>query len=264
MIHPVDAAPGQGYGDNPTSIIRPGSVDWWIIEKFGNYQPDGHTGTDYPCPVGTPVRAVTAGRVVHVGRFAGSYLDNGYWIAPAFAGFVYVVDHGWFFGIYAHCMDGGARVKVGDEVAEGQVLGLSGNTGASTGAHLHFEALRKGAEMNSTMYGRFNPATLFGAVVVQGNTTQEEDELVAITDDDARKIARFLLDEVVTTEPDKKPTTLRWFLASQRQGRREDVEAVLQGIFGRKFKVEGAGEVGETSLGAEVGWFRNNFRRAQK
>jgi hypothetical protein len=175
MIRPVDVAPSQLYGDNPTSIIHPGSPDYWIIEQFGNYQPDGHTGEDYPCKTGTPVRAVTSGTVLHVGWLSGSYADNPWWIAPAFAGYCYVVDHGSFIGIYGHCQDGGAKVYEGQWVTEGQVLGPSGNTGASTGDHLHFEVLPDGYVLNSYMYGRINPATLFG-LAAQGTITPTESE----------------------------------------------------------------------------------------
>lgn len=181
MIHPVDYAPSQNFGDNPTSKIRPGSADYWIIEQFGNYQPDGHTGTDYPCPVGTPVRAVADGYVRHVGWMGGTYADNPWWISPPFAGYVAVIDHGSFIGIYGHCLDGSAGVKAGDRVSEGDVFIRSGNTGASTGPHLHFEVLPDGYVLNSYMYGRINPATLFTTISAQSATvtptTTEEDEL---------------------------------------------------------------------------------------
>ncbi|MDJ0321645.1 M23 family metallopeptidase [Pseudarthrobacter sp. PS3-L1] len=160
MIRPVDFTPSQDYGDNPTKWLP---YDNWLIQMFGNYQPDGHTGRDYPCPAGTPVRAVTGGVVLHVGWYAGTYADNPYWISPSFAGFVYVVDHGWFIGIYAHCTDGGQKVSVGQRVSEGQILGLSGNTGASTGAHLHFEVLPDGFVVNSYMFGRIDPDVIFGS-----------------------------------------------------------------------------------------------------
>jgi len=184
MIHPVDYAPSQNYGDNPTRWLP---WDHWLIRMFGNYQPDGHTGTDYPCKSGTPVRAVTAGTVLHAGYFGGSYADNPWWIMPSFAGYTYVVDHGWFIGIYGHCRDGGSKVRVGQRVAEGQELGPSGNTGASTGDHLHFEVLPGGFILNSYMYGRIDPAVIFatintpvtgGALQPAGTTTlpiQEDD-----------------------------------------------------------------------------------------
>lgn len=175
MIHPVDYSPSQDYGDNPTKSLP---ADHWIIKQFGNYQPDGHSGIDYPCPSGTPVKAVAAGTVLHVGRLGGTYAGNPWWIAPAFAGFVYVIDHGHFIGIYGHCLDGGARVSKGQRVTEGQVIGLSGNTGASTGDHLHFEALPDGYALDSRMYGRINPASLFGGITTQSaTTTPMEDDM---------------------------------------------------------------------------------------
>lgn len=192
MIRPVDAAVSQAFGANPTSTILPGSADYWIIEQFGNYQPDGHTGEDYAVPVGTPIRAVTSGTVIHIGNRGGTYLDNEFWIAPAFAGYHYVINHdpapgfpNGFIGIYAHGKDGGARVKAGQRVSEGQVIGLSGNTGGSTGPHVHFEILPDQFVVNSHMYGRVDPELLFtaggAAIGTQGATITpiKEDTLSA-------------------------------------------------------------------------------------
>jgi hypothetical protein len=182
MIAPVDYAPSQRFGENPTRNLPPSD---WIIQAFGNYQPDGHTGVDYPCPIGTQVRAVTGGTVLHVGWMAGTYVDNPWWINPGFAGYVYVVDHGSFIGIYGHCKDASNWVNKGDRVTEGQTLGLSGNTGASTGPHLHFEALPDGYVLNSYMYGRIDPATLFTGSLSYASAesikplTPEGDELSA-------------------------------------------------------------------------------------
>jgi len=178
MIQPVDYAPSQRFGENPTRNLP---ANDWIIQAFGNYQPDGHTGVDYPCPVGTQVRAVTGGTVLHVGWMAGTYADNPWWINPGFAGYVYVVDHGSFIGIYGHCKDASNWVNKGDRVSEGQTLGLSGNTGASTGPHLHFEALPDGYVLNSYMYGRIDPQTLFGSLSYASESitplSEEDDDL---------------------------------------------------------------------------------------
>ena len=177
MIRPVDAAPSQLFGDNPTKNLP---ANHWIIKQFGNYQPDGHTGTDYPCPLGTPVRAVADGTVLHAGWLGGTYASNPWWVQPSFAGYCAVIDHGHFIGIYGHCLDGSAGVRAGDRVAEGDVFIRSGNTGASTGPHLHFEALPDGYVLNSYMYGRINPDRLFSTITTQSATiepTPEEDEL---------------------------------------------------------------------------------------
>ncbi len=151
---PVEAEISQHFGENPTK-----NLPWnhWIIQQFGNYQPDGHTGVDFSCPVGTPIRAVTDGVVLWVGWRSGTYAGNDMWIEPKFAGYHYVIDHGDFIGIYGHGQDGGARVTVGQSVKGGQVIGLSGNTGGSTGPHLHFEVLPNGWNVNGYMFGRVDP-----------------------------------------------------------------------------------------------------------
>lgn len=176
-VRPTKGEVGQGYGENPTSIIKPGSPDYWIIQKFGNYQADGHAGEDYKVKSGTPIVAVTSGTVVHVGFYGGTYRDNPFWIAPNFAGYCYVVKHdpvpgfpNGFFGIYAHGLDKGTRVKVGQRVSEGQVIGLSGNTGGSTGDHLHFEIMPDKFNLNARMYGRVDPELLFGGMAAMGIT----------------------------------------------------------------------------------------------
>lgn len=84
-----------------------------------------HEGVDVGVPTGTEVHAMSRGSVTLAGP------KTGYGLAV-------VVDHGWGWStLYAHLSS--VRVEVGDHVSAGQVLGLSGNTGDSTGPHLHFE-----------------------------------------------------------------------------------------------------------------------------
>jgi murein DD-endopeptidase MepM/ murein hydrolase activator NlpD len=83
-----------------------------------------HTGVDYAVPVGTEVLAVADGKI-----------ENASWGASYGTQLVQKVDGGWF--IYAHLSK--ALVKPGDKVSEGQVIAKSGNTGNSTGPHLHAE-----------------------------------------------------------------------------------------------------------------------------
>ncbi|AHB31632.1 endolysin [Arthrobacter phage vB_ArS-ArV2] len=185
MIHPVPAPISQRFGDNPTRSLPASS---WLIQTFGNYQPDGHTGIDYACNPGTPVRAAADGTVLHIGWMSGTYEQNPWWIVPSFAGYCAVIDHGSFIGIYGHCQDGSAKVGKGARVSEGQVFILSGNTGGSTGPHLHFEVLPDGWVLNSRYYGRIDPARLLSnAVSAQGTTitpaqTKEWDEMASKED----------------------------------------------------------------------------------
>jgi hypothetical protein len=206
-IWPVDAEVSQAYGSNPTANLP---ADSWLIRTFGNYQPNGHTGVDFGVPVGTPVRSVAAGVVRHVGWYTGSYADNPYWISPSFAGFVLVIDHGSFVGIYAHLS--GSPVTVGQSVSEGQVVAQSGNTGGSTGPHLHFEILPDGWDFNNGMYGRTNPANYItgtSSIVPQSSTTKPVTAggfLMALTDAEQRLIYDRLkkyVDSPISAVPQK-------------------------------------------------------------
>ncbi|MET8827577.1 M23 family metallopeptidase [Streptomyces sp. NPDC004610] len=86
---------------------------------------DRHTGQDFAVPIGTPVRAVGAGRVVRV-SCGGAF------------GIQLVLQHpGGSYTQYAHLAS--VAVDQGERVAGGQWIGQSGTTGNSTGPHLHFE-----------------------------------------------------------------------------------------------------------------------------
>jgi murein DD-endopeptidase MepM/ murein hydrolase activator NlpD len=107
--------PGGGGG-----WIRPVSGYQWV-RGFSSI----HTGVDLSVPIGTPVSAANGGTVI----FAG--LSNwGY-------GWAVVLAHGPFTTIYAHLSD--LYVRCGQSVGAGQVIAASGNSGQSTGPHLHFE-----------------------------------------------------------------------------------------------------------------------------
>lgn len=89
-----------------------------------------HTGVDWPAPIGTIVGATAAGVVSYAG-WDGGY---GYWVE---------VDHGG--GVrsrYAHLNE--IFVVVGEWLGAGGYVGTVGNTGASSGAHLHFEIIMGG------------------------------------------------------------------------------------------------------------------------
>jgi murein DD-endopeptidase MepM/ murein hydrolase activator NlpD len=83
-----------------------------------------HTGIDMAVPVGTEVVAVADGKI-EPANWGKSYGIQA----------VQKVEGGWV--IYAHLSK--LEVKAGDKVVKGQKIGLSGNTGNSSGPHLHFE-----------------------------------------------------------------------------------------------------------------------------
>lgn len=97
-----------------------------------------HAGIDVAAPVGTPVRAAGAGIVVET----GDYFFNG--------NSVYI-DHGQgLVTLYCH-LD---RIEVlpGEPVAAGQRIGLSGNTGRTSGPHLHWTVLLNGAAVDPRLF----------------------------------------------------------------------------------------------------------------
>ncbi|MGW7516119.1 peptidoglycan DD-metalloendopeptidase family protein [Streptomyces sp. NPDC054796] len=84
-----------------------------------------HTGQDFAVPTGTPVRAVGPGTVVSTG------------CGDAFGNQIVLRHEDGYYTQYAHLSL--LQVRDGDRVRAGQRIGLSGNTGNSTGPHLHFE-----------------------------------------------------------------------------------------------------------------------------
>ena len=89
-----------------------------------------HAGYDVAAPERTPVLAVAPGIVV----FAGALQQRGTAL---------VLDHGWgVYSVYGHLSE--LRVATGESVAQGQTVGLVGNTGLSTGPHLHWEIRLRG------------------------------------------------------------------------------------------------------------------------
>src|SRR5206468_749775 len=97
-----------------------------------------HSGLDIRAQHGTPIRA-PAGGVVTI---AGTYQEYGITV---------ILDHGQDVkSVYGHLSK--TNVKPGDRVDRGAVVGWSGNTGRSTGAHLHYEILVKGQAVNPRAY----------------------------------------------------------------------------------------------------------------
>ena len=114
---------GAGFKYNPFRDLK-------ITSKFGPREfgdvSEDHKGLDLALPVGTPLPAIGAGRITEVaedgvfGRYVTYQLDSGEVIR------------------YAHMKaDAPFLVAEGQRIVPGQTVGISGNTGRSTGPHLH-------------------------------------------------------------------------------------------------------------------------------
>ena len=97
---------------------------------------DFHTGIDFSVPVGTPIYATHSGRVDYVNQ--GS--QGGGLVIELYGA------QGWRT-VYAHLSRYNARIREGEYVHQGQIIGFSGRTGNVTGPHLHYEVnqLRRGS-----------------------------------------------------------------------------------------------------------------------
>ncbi|MFN7312750.1 MAG: M23 family metallopeptidase [Bacteroidota bacterium] len=99
-----------------------------------------HAGIDFTAPTGTPIYATGNGRVVPAGDDGGSGYGNHV-----------VIDHGFGYkSLYAHMFR--LKVRVGEKVKRGQLIGYVGNTGLSSGPHLHYEVIRNGKKINPINY----------------------------------------------------------------------------------------------------------------
>ena len=144
MIRPITARISQPWGANPSYYIR-----------FGVPY---HNGTDYAAPEGRELLCIADGEIAWVGvdpRGYGNYVRIWH---PGLE----------LFSFYAHMRDLSIATENGKKFKEGDVVGGVGNTGNSTGPHLHFEirlaenrwkyAISPYANMSR---GRINPETMY-------------------------------------------------------------------------------------------------------
>lgn len=126
LIAPLTVQAGQHL---PTDGMITSSIGW-RIDPFGSGRYVFHRGIDIAVPAGTPVRATRAGYVVHAGPHGGHGAT------------VIILHENGDKTLYGH--NSKLMVKVGEWVEQGDVIALSGNTGKSTGPHVHYELLPNG------------------------------------------------------------------------------------------------------------------------
>ena len=132
LIWPLGGYVSQEYGCTGFSL-----------EPTRGNCPGFHSGIDIVAPYGAPIRAAGAGEVVYVGW---NYADG-----PDPAWIVVLAHSDGLQTWYAHMLPT-APVTAGQWVQQGQVIGYEGNTGKSTGAHLHWMVRANGAFLNPRLF----------------------------------------------------------------------------------------------------------------
>ncbi len=123
-----------------------------------------HLGLDFTSPVGTPIHATGDGTV----EFAG-YNTSGY-------GIHVILDHGFGYQtLYGHMSV--IKVRKGQKVKRGDVIGEVGSTGLSTGPHLHYEVHKDGVPMDPVnfLFNSLTPEEYARMVEIAGNAGQSMD-----------------------------------------------------------------------------------------
>jgi murein DD-endopeptidase MepM/ murein hydrolase activator NlpD len=104
---------------------------------FSHSDEQNRYAVDFIVDVGTPVLAARGGTVMEVmSGFSGSGLNRKEFVDRA--NFIRVLHDDGSMAVYAHLQENGVLVDVGDRVSLGQQIAFSGNTGYSSGPHLHF------------------------------------------------------------------------------------------------------------------------------
>lgn len=232
----------------------------------------GHTGVDWATPVGTPVKAVADGTVLFEDWAKNlprtSWADRWYLTGGGYAGIttdagiVVVIDHGGYLSISAHLSE--TPLHKGDKVTRGQEIGKTGNTGYTTGPHLHFEILPKPFAWSNGFYGRTDPVTFIQAR--QATAQVQKDWLDMATREDVKAALREVFEtpfrregpEAAKAWPNKDQTStfgavLRWtdeswiHIGKSLSKVNDNVLALTERVKVLESKVPGAGAKAVTS-----------------
>ena len=176
------------------------AIDWVQVDAHGiAYRSDGKKPQDW-FGYGADILAVAPGTVVEVVRDLPDVTPGknpeGLTIAQI-AGNRVIIDMGsGRYAMYAHLAPGSIPVHVGDYVRQGQKLGLLGNTGNSTGPHLHFQVMDRPSSLDDTSIPfEFDHMNLEGRVpldlaVIDENTDKKI--AIPIEKNDAKPVIRVM------------------------------------------------------------------------
>ncbi|MEK0362423.1 peptidoglycan DD-metalloendopeptidase family protein [Pseudomonas sp. CBC3] len=136
--------------NQPSNLLFDKPVDGPLSSPFGlrrffnGEERNPHSGLDFAAKTGTPIKAPAAGRVILI----GNYFFNGKTV---------FIDHGQgLISMFCHLSE--IDVKVGNQLARGEVLGKVGATGRATGPHLHWNVSLNDARVDPAIFiGAFKP-----------------------------------------------------------------------------------------------------------
>jgi hypothetical protein len=156
------------------------AIDWVKVDRQGKaFRGDGKTSEQWLC-YGTEVLAVAPGIVVEAMR---DLPDQPPGIAPTtltvpqIAGNHVILDFGdGRYAMYAHLAPHSVTVHVGDRVRAGDKLGLLGNSGNTTGPHLHFQISDRPSTLDTTSL-----PFVFESMVLEGRTSVNLDDIESYT-----------------------------------------------------------------------------------
>ncbi|MGB2553206.1 peptidoglycan DD-metalloendopeptidase family protein [Campylobacter sp. MOP51] len=137
-----------------------------------------HLGVDYGAPKGTPIKSAGDGKVKFVGR------KNGY-------GKTIVINHGGGYEtLYAHVNGFAKGMKSGAKVKQGQVIAYVGNTGLSTGAHLHFGLYKNQQAINPEKMLKSKKA------IITSSGSKESGKFKKVVDENDAKMKKYIVEDI--------------------------------------------------------------------
>ncbi|MFC5569748.1 peptidoglycan DD-metalloendopeptidase family protein [Lysobacter yangpyeongensis] len=133
-------------------------IDQGFGGSFSHNDPQNRYAVDFAADIGTPVLAARDGVVMQVENdFAKAGLNRERYGGRA--NFIRILHDDGTMALYAHLREEGALVRVGQRVRAGQQIGISGNTGFTTGPHLHFAVqVNRGMKLESLPFRMRGPA----------------------------------------------------------------------------------------------------------
>jgi murein DD-endopeptidase MepM/ murein hydrolase activator NlpD len=140
-----------------------------ISSKFGMRQhpvlgySTMHKGIDFAAPMGTPILAAGTGVIESATRLSG------------YGKYIRIKHNSTYSTAYAHASRFAKGIKAGTKVSQGQVIAYVGSTGIATGAHLHYEVLKNGKQINPLKFkSASNTDKLIGKELESFKRTKEK------------------------------------------------------------------------------------------